>query len=349
MKTLLTIIVILFTTFSNAQRSMYKVTKGAFNNYYEFGWFHKDQLKYKEDYIKNDVQKIELTSYSKKNTNTSYQYYNKEGRIIKTENFYKEKKYTSEYFYDNAGNIKKLKYTRSNGAIRNSTYTYNHSNKMTSAFTIDEKGKVFGKRMSYNIDNKISYTSIYKKDTVTPVKELLYEYHPEGSKKKTTYKEKGKVKYVWEYECSEEGELLDANKKETKICISRETNLDGNEVVWTREFHKGELRKTKTINSKDGPWISIQYFDKDDVLVTEYTKNESGGQLTKSRNKKGVMILSRESILDKDGNIIKFTSYHKKWGYTTIYHYKNGLLISRIRKTKKNIYADEYNYYSFSL
>ena len=346
MKTLLTIAILLITISANAQKNMYKVTKGAFNNFYEYGWFYKDQFKYKDDYKKNEVKKIELTNYTKKNTTTSYQYYDQEGRIIKTESFYKKKKYTSEYSYDKANNVIELKHTRPNAEIRLSKYTYNDSNMMLSAFTVDEKGKVFGKRISYTSDNKILSSSIFKKDTITPTKELLYEYYPEGNKKKTIYKEKGKVKYVWEYQCSEEGELVSAEKKETKICILKEINSDGNEVIWTREFHKGELRKTKTINSKDGFWISIQHFDKDEVLVTEYTRNESGGQVTKSRNKKGEMILTAESILDENQNLIKFTNNNKRWGYTMIYHYKNGLLLTKIIKSKKSVSVQEYNYSS---
>jgi len=346
MKTLLTISVLLITISANAQRNMFKVTKGAFNNYYEFGWFYKDQLKYKDDYKKNEVKKIELTNYTQKNTTTSYQYYDQEGRIIKTENFYKKKKYTSEYTYDDANNIIELKYTRTNGGITLSKYTYNDSNLMLSAFTTDEKGKISGKRISYTSDNKILSSQIFKKDTTTPIKELINEYYPEGSKKKTIYKENGKIKYVWEYECSDEGELVKAEKKETKICILKEINAEGNEVVWTREFHKGELRKTKTINSKDGLWISIQHFDKDDELVTEYTRNESGGQVTKSRNKKGEMILTAESILDENKKLIKYTYFNKRWGYTMIYHYKNGLLLTKIIKHKKNLSVQEYTYSS---
>ncbi len=346
MKSLLVITFLLSSIFLFAQRNFYVVTKGAFMSHYEYGWQYSQSVLNKEKYLKNNVEKIEVNKYSKKSKHQNFEYYNEKGLLIKMENFYNGKKYTNEFTYDKNDNIILLKSIDWKGKVSQTKYTYDEANRMLTSERINSKGKYFGKKKTYNEEGKITSHLLFEKNRETPTKELYYSYYEDGSKKQTIYKVNGRVKYTWNFECSNEGEILSKDKKETKVCVLKEEDENGNIVTWKREFHKGKLTKTKTIKTKDGTWLSTERFNEKDELVSIRQRKETGGVLTFVRNKNGKMEKSSESFINTNGKITKYIRYDKKWGYTNIFHYNDDLLISYTHIGKRRIIVNEYNYFS---
>ncbi len=252
-------------------------------------------------------------------------------------------------FYDDQGNLANLVSSNSKNKTWKTNYTYNTNNILIARDSYNPKGEYFGIKKTYNTDQKLTLQEIFEKDKKTPVKKLAHTYYENGQKKTTTYTEKGKIKYVWNFDCKDEGELLNVkNKNKSTICLKEEIDADGNRVLWERIFNeKGNLTKRKSVFSPDSTLIQVQTFNEDDRLLYEYFTKENGGKKNIGYNKSGQIASETETFINPDKQIIKSTKKAKKWGYTKLYHYTDQMKVSSVSIYDKRTLVDEYIYTFF--
>jgi hypothetical protein len=211
---------------------------------------------------------------------------------------------------------------------------------------IDEKGRYSGSKKQYNQDGLLTRHFRFDKSRTEATHELIYTYYEGASKKSIVYNEKGKFKYEWNYDCKEEGELVNIKSKDkTTICIKEEVDASGNTIMWNREFNEdGKLIKTKEVRSPDKLLVSKEIFNQEDRLLSKSYVKESGGFLKESYDKKGEVYSKRESFLNKDGKLIKSDYKSKGFNYTNIYSYEGDLQSTNSRISKRRITLDQFQY-----
>lgn len=198
--------------------------------------------------------------------------------------------------------------------------------------SIYRKGKFFSK-ITYKYDSVYLLESVYyKKDENKFNKKWVYEYYPNHQKKSSTlYDKNGKIKYVWNYECKEEGELEGRHSDTTRICKKEEIDKDGNETITYRNFNeKGEIYKEVYVYDRDKRLIGISRYNIKDSIYYKYTYiPDKYTSIESNYNKKGVERIRREYVYDKDQNTIEESFISKNNKHCWKYEYdEKGLLIS---------------------
>ena len=226
-----------------------------------------------------------------------------------------------------------------------SNYSYNENGQLIERITVDRKGKYNCVKIKYNSEGNIVLKEIYKTDKVNPIKSLAYKFYEDGSKESTTFVEKGKVKYVWHFDCKFEGELLNVKTKDkSTICIKEEIDPNGNRIVWTREFNeKGALTKTKTTFKNDSVWVKTEVFTENDLLLNKRVLKSDGG-FTSIQYKKGKQISTYETFMNKNDQRIKSVSTRKKTRSTHLYQYINTIKTLEVSMYNRQTYVDEFTY-----
>jgi YD repeat-containing protein len=334
----------------------------------------KSLIKEKDRFKEHQVKSRELIHYSNGEKIRTTQFFNTDGLVTKISREIKGKVHSINYSYDESNNVIEIESTNSKNEKWRTQYYYDKENRLIGRDTYDKKGEYSGFKSGYNNDGKILFQEIYKKSKTIPVQSLFYDYYEGGSKKSTTYKKKGKVKYVWNYDCKPEGELINVkNKAASTICIKEELDKDGNRVVWERTFNdKGKLTKVQKVFRIDSTIISKKVFNPDDRLTSETTYqyfddkeqteienviypkdgesymnykklNKFNGSFTTYYNEKGEVNSTSEYLVNTDGQVIK-SERTGKWGNTFLYYYKNGLKISEVMIFRKSTTVNEFVY-----
>ena len=330
---------------SHGQNDLWKVVGHEFSMNNGIDWQASNLHKEKDELKENHVKSREKINYNHGKTSTTKQVFNKSGLVTEISRTMKGKISKINYKYDSNDNMTSIISINNNGDTWKSNYTYNNLGYLIERSTIDNKGKYNGSRIKYNTGGKIILEEIYKTDDINPVKSLEYTFYEDGNKKSTTYREKGEIKYEWHFECKSEGELLNVkNKDKSTICIKEETDVDGNRIVWKREFDdKGELTKVKITYDKDSTWLGSLIFNSEDKLISKNVhKKDDGYIFIKYKNEK--IKSSYETFKNLDQQIIKTVSKSKRWQSTTIDHYKNKLKVLEVRIYNRRTYTNEYIY-----
>lgn len=329
----------------NGQRNFWSVTKGVFHNGKSIDFETEELLREKSFLKENGVKTRQKMSYSRGKNYQTNQTFDREGRISHTSRKVKKGENTKEYIYDNGGNISNVTYRSYKGRKSSAQFEYDGNNNVLSRETINYKGNYFAAKYTFNAKGKIVAQLIFEKDKISPLYSLEHTYYENGSKKTETYKKKGKVVYVWNYDCKPEGELINVkNKDNSTICIKEEVGTDGNRVIWKRDFDdKGKLVKTKTTYDRDSVLIERKTFTQSDRILSHMTNKKEGGMKTLYYDKKSRETSSYETFVNEDTQLKKIVR-KGKWGYTYLYSYDNKLKSSDIRIYKQNTYVEEYTY-----
>jgi len=342
------VVALMCSSLSFSQKNMYRITKGSFSNwgsvYYYTDYQLQTILEEKENLKKNNVKLRTVTYYNKGEPYHATQTFNADGRLTQIIHFIHDKENSIDYSYDSKGNVVKIITTNSKHQKRTSTYTYNDKNKLLTRESYNFKGEYSGRKITYNKFDKVSQEEVYKKDKLNPVRSIVHTFYEGGEKKTSVYKEKGKVKYEWKYDCKPEGELLNVKQKDqATICIKEDVDADGNRIVWNREFNeKGELTKTKTVYKQDSIWVRTDTYNQNEILTQESYKTPNGQK--RMSYKKGKVYSMSEFIYNDQKQLTKQLSSWKKSWNVSLYHYVNDLKISEVRVHKRSTYVEEINY-----
>jgi len=349
MKRAVLLLVLTISSLSFSQKDMTKITKGSFSSWssiYSYTDYQLQTILHEKDKLKkNKVKSRTITSYSGGKQYKSLQNFDTEGRIIEIKRTNKTKVNTINYTYDTNGNIIKILTTNPKQQHWPSVFKYDDKGRLIERESYNYKGEYNGIKMTYNLFDKISLQEIFEKDKSKPTKSLEHTFYDGGEKKSTIYKEKGVIKYVWNYDCKPEGELLNVKHKDlSTICIKEEIDPNGNRIVWNREFNqKGELTKTKTTFKSDSIWVRMDTYNQAGKLIKESFKTEQGSK-TINYDKKGNVYSAFEFIYNGHKQMIKQAYKWKNTWNITLYHYTNDLKMSEVRVQKHSTFVDEYNY-----
>lgn len=242
-------------------------------------------------------------------SNRSSQYIKERGidsfRVIRTKinkrGKEKQLKYWHQYNFNNEGEITHFEGSKK-GKLSSYSYDYLQGVKWNREIVYKKKGKLKRRetmienfdgaqysRMVYvqNIDgDTVSKTILNSMDTTTMTGtdyfykkgKLNYkwfnEYYPNRSKKRTTvYNKKGKEKFVWDYQCKDEGVEIKKHKDTSTVCVSKEYDKDS---ILTEVHHyvgeKGNLIKTVLkYNKKHQMILYKRVKGSNEIPMSEYT------------------------------------------------------------------------------
>ncbi len=329
---------------ASSQRNFWSETRGAFNNFSTFSVYGTSPEQQKA--IQSNNIKSKTTTHYSKNFNNAYkEFYNENGKLIRKEYITSKFETVTLLSYDSDNNITEV-ITKNNKGEKWVSNTKYENGLAVEVENIDEKGKYSGTKREYNEAGLITRHLRFEKSRTEPTHELIYTYYEGGSKKNIIYNEKGKFKYVWNFDCKEEGELVNIKSKDkSTICIKEEVDPTGNKIIWNREFDEsGKLIKTKEVRSANDRLITREIFNQADRLLTKTFMKENGGFCTESYDKKGEVASKRESFLNKDGKLIRSKYTSKGFNYTNIYSYEGDLQSTNSRISKRRITVNQFEY-----
>lgn len=256
-----------------------------------------------------------------------------------------------EYAYNSAGKTTLIaeKYANVNSIW---VYDYDQNGNRVYESGTDRKGKAFIRKKIFDLtSNKILVSELYEKDSLIATKRLEYSYYSDGSKKSIQYFEKDKLVHTWNFDCAPDGQLVNLKKTDsTLVCIKKEIDAEGNEVVWRHEFNSsGEPVKIKSVYDSKGKMKEELSYRADGSIHTQKIFFEDGGFLDLYYDKKGKPGSSTESFCNTKGQMIKLsTTYSKKYFKHIWYSYNEQGLISLLTEvSKKRTIVEEYTYTFF--
>lgn len=283
----------------------------------------------------------EIYTYNDQNYVTSKQLNNSKGEVLRTTN----------YEYNSNNKLTKIVETTSK-KTETWMFEYDANGNRISESGLDRKGKFYLRKKKYDLNtNKILVSELYSKDTTDAIKRLEYSYYEDGNKKSIHYFEKNKLIYTWNFDCAPEGELVDLKKTDsTLVCIKKETDAEGNEIVWRHEFNStGIPVKIKSVYSTTGKLKEEISYRADGTIYNQKTFFPDGGFVDLYFDKEGKESWSIESFYNTQGQMIKFSSIYSKKYFKHIWYSYNeqGLISLQTEVSKKRTIVEEYTYTFF--
>lgn len=260
---------------------------------------------------------------------------------IKEKNNGKERKFqTLEEIYNQEGKLIMETFYHKGNITKVWMYVYNEEGKITSKTAVDKKGQELqrlicefnslGLTTSYSIfkkdaeqaeyalyweydSTKIIKTKTFKKGKLSVY--ALYYYDLEGNREKAqSFNSRGKLKYTWSYECSQEGERSTKHKDTTKYCIVNSQDSNGYLMrVFQAVNDKNKMTKYVSIYNQDTILIESRSYDKNDVLL--HKANYQPDQplyISYYSYKKGRLRSARLNSYDENGNRTDYKYYTYK-------------------------------------
>ncbi len=258
----------------------------------------------------------------------------------------KRGKEVSHYAFNDQGMIMEFNQFRKGVSKKRETYTYDTMNNLTSKLIYNKKNLVsFAQFQEFDKRNSTRYLSIaWNKDTSYEVVrigmndqrksyEYLYkkgklknrwenEFYPDSTRKKSTlYNGKGKVKYVWDYRCKEEGVEIYKHKDTSKICLEKSTDNQGITTYlykWVEE--DGTLITTLNKMNRFNKMIYIKQTQGIENRITfenvwEYYDNDTSLKFHSNTSyRKGNISWTSKKSYDKNGNETESSNVHYNKG-----------------------------------
>ena len=265
-----------------------------------------------------------------------------DGRHLTAREIYKKGKlkYKTKNTFDDRYKTSYTKFDAKGSIIEKNENTFTEKEYVT--FTMNKKSPVYKGK-------KLKSTTTYKKGGEKQRNKFIYEYNDEGKQTLTTfYNAKNDVKYVWDYSCKDEGELL-ASKNETNFCKWQE-DADGMLIIVTRKTSpKGKIEKTvKKYDADTNKVASETYID--DVLTQKVVYDKVYSKpLIWENYKKGVLRNKYLYVYAEDGKVLNTKSYYKDMEHVSFeekYTYEKEQLIAVEHYSKGQLirsYAIGYN------
>jgi hypothetical protein len=120
--------------------------------------------------------------------------------------------------------------------------------------------------------------------------EIKHTYDTHNQKTKTEYYKNGNLSHVWNYDCSEKGELLSTptatSVSQNSSCSWKEENNDNSFITYNRTIRNKEVLLSKSYFTADSIFYKREEFKNETQLVYAYTKTTSSTLKTRY-NKKG--------------------------------------------------------------
>jgi len=291
--------------------------------------------------------------------------------------------YGSTFTFNELGQITKVKGRNHKKDIGYSEYTYYKNGKLATHAYYNRKGKLEkyhkqhfeGVERAYiqldtDLDtvlyvvkglkkgNNIATDYFYKKGKLKY--RWINEYDVDDKLQQVTiYKGNGKVKYIWDYRCIEEGAEILKHKDTTTICTSVTENEDGTTTyVYQNVNEKGELVKCINRMNKSG---KLEHYRRlkgvEEVVAYEYDieYDDDDSTITNTLSKyyrKGTLRSVTDKTFDADHYFVSHVTTRFKKGEIVSesirqYEYgQNGLpsRYTRENKVKKSKGVTEFNF-----
>lgn len=302
-------------------------------------------------------------SYSSDGSLSGITEYNRNGNVVKAEQYISGKLYgIEEMEYDESGNlIKSSSYDADRKFTGYSVYGYNESGKRIKISEYDGDDKLTGyteiKRNGDYILSETVYDGDGNKTEYTEYLENTSDYNTYSRKKRYEEYKNGKLAELKEY--NEDGRITkqisydgEGNKTEYTEYITFKVKHNGYEgtttVTKTREiYNDGKLEhRTEYEYDENGNRTKISEYDGEGKL-TEYTEAKYDGEriLSESRyDGNGKLIRRTEDEYDENGKKLKSSVYNNGGleGYKSYHYNESGRLI---KVTACDAYNRIVNYY----
>ncbi|MFT5724764.1 MAG: hypothetical protein ACI9JN_001886 [Bacteroidia bacterium] len=322
----------------------------------------------KQQYIiDNKIDSIETKRYGFKKNGTKKKFFwgstyhlNSQGQIIRIDGRDNKKEFGhSEYTYHDNGKVATHVYYNRKGEIEN-TYAQHFDGVKSAYVKLNSKGDTVVHVVRGLVNEQhTSADYYYKKGKLK--NRWLNEYDTEDKLEQVTfYKGNGKVKYIWDYRCKDDGVEINKHKDTTTVCTSITKGEDGTTTyVYQHINEKGELVKyINRLNKADkllhyrrlkGVEEVIEYeydieYDDDDSTITntlsKYYKKGNLKSVTDRTYDADHYFVSHVVTRFKKGEIISES--------TRVYEYgENGLPSRFVRENKLRKYkgVTEYQFH----
>jgi hypothetical protein len=214
----------------------------------------------------------------------------------------KRKQLEKSFSFNNKDQVERETWYKRSGSVSKETlFSYNDSNKITSRKVILNYKLRNVYEYRYTNFTQISSAQTFFKDTVNPIGSTVYEYtsankmksitsynkdkkvysryeytyNEQGNRTETKYYKKEKLKHSWVYDCDAKGELIEP--KTVKICKNRIYETDGSFMEIFENTSKGKVTKTIVKSAPDGRVLENESYDAKGVLKSKsvYQYNEA--------------------------------------------------------------------------
>ncbi len=322
--------------------------------------------KKKQYIIDNNIRRIETKRYGFKKNGKQKKYF-----------------YGNRFFFNSNGQILEIFGKTNKKFLGSSSYTYYDDGRLESHSYFNRKGELEkfhrqhfeGVKRAYVQLNADSDTLLYVvrglKNEDNSAVDLYYkkgklkyrwvnEYDEADKLQQVTiYKGNGKVKYIWDYRCKEEGAEILKHKDTTTICTSVTENEDGTTTyVYQNVNEKGELvksinrmntsgklehyRRLKGVEEVIAYEYDIEYDDDDSTITNTLSKYYRKGTLRSVTDKTfdaDHYFVSHVTTRFKKGEIVSESVRQYEYG-------QNGLpsRYTRENKVKKSKGVTEFNF-----
>jgi hypothetical protein len=235
--------------------------------------------------------------------------------------------------------ISRTSSNRKGNTTQTVTQKYNELGLVTDYMVFNQKDKLVWNKNTTYLDSQMLTSKTYRAGKLD--KHWEYAYYENGDRSQTTlFNQRGKVKFLWQYECNDEGVEVEKHKDTTTVCIEKSTDALGNrKEVYLTTGSRGKTRQTITVYNQANKIVSLkrqspygkyessyQYtYVSDTVLISEGYKGYKRGILRHSTgtayNLKGEIVSKRIEIMRRGK-----TKFHEELVYVFD---DNGLLVKR--------------------
>jgi hypothetical protein len=251
---------------------------------------------------KIETQTTLTSSRNEKKTDTSFIAYNQKGMITTVNN----ERVQLSITYENDTLIKHYHQVTKKRTIE-AFYTYDSLSKQITALKETKNDKPhFELERHYNDKGKIVYEKKKGGKKLTNTYEMKYTYSDDNKLSKIEYYKNNKLINVWNYDCSEKGELEKDVKKsdvtQSSTCSWNEENNDNSYITYTRFIKDKKTYLTKAYYTADSVLHRQEHYVKETQL-TNSLETTPFTSLRKYYKKNGKVNSSTLTVLNEDKTV----------------------------------------------
>ena len=292
-----------------------------------------------------------IRTFDKNGNNNSVLWYNGRNKIIKSQQL---------IFNDSGKVLSYISMNRRGIITKKDSFIYDTNGNLICEIEYRRKGKMLKRKtaIKYNSEGKateIDYFRYNKKMVERLTSRYITNYNESGTKKETRYYNgKGKLKYIWDFECNPEGAPVSTILKDTtKICVKYDYQEDGSKIK-ILIFTDGKDRITKTIEKYNSQGKLTEYanYNRKNKIIRKYTYtyDNNNNNTSYTEYKRQGKKTKRQNIMEYDErNLLKTLHTYRNTKLKSKYFYEyddNGLKTESLL-FKNNQHANklfQYNY-----
>lgn len=239
-----------------------------------------------------------------------------------------------------------ITYNRKGEELKKNVFTYNGDSLLLEELHF-KNGKLKSRIVNDYDNKKVKESRYYTDGNDKPTRIWSYEYYADGSKKTSRLHKNGQLKYVWNYECKEEGEQARKHQDTMMVCKNESIDVNGNKTVTVRRYNeKGLPIKEVYVYSPDDKIIDLKYFNNKDELFYQYSSSANRKNVIFSYFTKGRLHWKHEINYDDNQQILESVTYTRgKVTSRTINEYNTeGKLVTSRSTNQKYRFNSETRY-----